>query len=33
MKTPKRYDYGGLGCHALVVSKGILQEDERHFGG
>jgi len=22
-----------LGCYALVVRKGILHEDERHFGG
>jgi len=30
LMTPKRYDYGGLGCYALVVIKGILQEDGRH---
>jgi len=32
LKTPKRYNYRDLGCYALVVCKGILQEDERHFG-
>jgi len=30
--TPKWHAYDGLGCYALVVSEGILQENGRHSG-
>lgn len=33
LKISKLYDYGDFGWYALVVSKGILQHDGRHFGG
>ena len=32
LMTLEWYDYGDLVCYALVLSKRILQEDERHFG-
>jgi len=32
LMTPEWYDYGGLGCYALVVSMRILHEDGRHSG-
>jgi len=32
LMTLEWYDYGDLVCYALVLSKRILQEDERHSG-
>lgn len=33
LMTPKLYDYGDFGCYVLILSKVILQEDERHPDG